>query len=79
MDHILNPQPLTVEQAKIIGPNVEQFLQSIKSSTDEDGKFHVDQKRVEMCLTLAAQIPSLVNIIRRLDEENQSLRSQLSN
>mgnify|MGYP001292148302 CR=1 FL=1 len=79
MEHILDPQPLTVEQAKIIGPNVEEFLQSIKMQTSDDGQIKVDQKRVEMCLTLAAQIPSLVEIIRKLDAENQELRSQQAN
>ncbi len=79
MQHILEPQPLTLEQAKIIGPNVEEFLNAIKKDTSEEGQLKVDQKRVEMCLTLAAQIPSLVNIIRQLEEENQQLRKQLVN
>ena len=74
MNHILDPQPLTIEQAKIIGPNVADFMQKIKAETSEEGQFKVDQQKVEMCLTLAAQIPSLVQLIEKLDSENKTLK-----
>lgn len=67
--HLLNSESIDLEQAKILGPNVAEFIEGIKSQTDQNGNIIIDKKRVEVSLKLITYIPQLVKIIEELEQK----------
>ena len=65
--HLLNSESIDLEQAKILNKCIE-FIEGIKSQTDQNGNIIIDKKRVEVSLKLI-NIPQLVKIIEELEQK----------